>query len=689
MDLWLKFHVALDVEGIMVRDRRAIARSYRKGNFGPDLLLALPLEFFCLIDPASEGCTNLRRALWVLKLGRARRASQIHEQWRTSLLFKASMLDMCRAACYLFSTIHFMVSIFLLIGMVGIQNLGGWVAANDLVGRSEVTLWLFAVEWVIETVTTVGYGHSGAYSESNRTFAIFAGMTGAFMFSYILSMVIHLYREASEETIQKRMQMDTLVKYCEAKELPPELTLRLKRYMLQRQCLGFCSPMQGGHMRGARGDHVKKTTGPKVDFINELSTSLRSEVDVYVNRHVLESVELLDSVPKHVCGKLVELIHRTVYSPGEYVMVEAEPCKNRSLFIIADGSVSLQRGEDVVGTLTKNSTFGELEFLDLVSTNQLSVRAETYCDIRALRQDDFKKLASKAPDLRMRVVLRAKEMLEESGQLGLLPETSRGLLITLQKSLETMKDAKDGLIMRRRKSSVGGGTLAAQSSVLRRQGTAGVDSVVGSVPGGDRGQAPGGSDGALRDSQGESHTGSPLLPGAVPAWGPSLFQLRQMEETMQELQSVLASLERNAALLSQDRPLQREAETDSPENGGVDKYGGPLSMSFRNLIVPTYDIETARGGPGPRIVSKNAGAESVRAMNFNSPGGGGLGGSYALVASQLENHVDARLCDADLSYYKMIVESVHVLTDADLRILERAAFDELSNRFLKWRANPH
>ena len=85
-----------------------------------------------------------------------------------------------------------------------------------------------------------------------------------------------------------------------------------------------------------------------------------------------------------ICRKFVGFMA----TPGDYILERGEA--NKELVIMEHGEATGDDGAGITTEYEAGSFFGEMEFLGLQEVSGIAVKANTYCDLYALKLSDIK-----------------------------------------------------------------------------------------------------------------------------------------------------------------------------------------------------------------------------------------------------------------------------------------------------------
>ena len=162
------------------------------------------------------------RLLRMLKLLRIARAVRIFERYQEILLEFHGTVTMVKLLVILCFLSHWMACLY------------GSVydfAREDFAGQEMLhwELYVAALFWAVQTLTTVGYGNVVPQTVDERLIACMVMLLGGFMFSWIISAVASAMASDSAEMIEVEKLL-SVRNFINEKEMPRPLVLRIKSY---------------------------------------------------------------------------------------------------------------------------------------------------------------------------------------------------------------------------------------------------------------------------------------------------------------------------------------------------------------------------------------------------------------------------------------------------------------------------
>jgi voltage-gated potassium channel len=318
-----------------------------------DLLSALP---FGLI-----GASPFWLGLRCLKL---LRVAQTMHQWRQRVLKFSDLLKLAFFAFWLLLLSHWLAC--------------GWLAlAAERIPGDPVTRYLSAFHWVIETLTSVGFGEIVPATNGQRLYSIVIMLAGVGVYGYVIGSMAGILAKRDPAKNQYFSHLDQLSAFVQYRHIPPTLQKRIRDYYayIWKKRLGF-----------------DETT-----FLSGLPRGLSSEISLHLKLEILDRIPVFKEVGSDFIEEVALNLKPDVYTPGEFVFKEGRPA--RRLYLVIKGILEVIRKDGtVINVLQDGDFFGEIAlFTDQPRT--ASVRAVSYCDLYVLEKDVFLYLLEQFPDI--------------------------------------------------------------------------------------------------------------------------------------------------------------------------------------------------------------------------------------------------------------------------------------------------
>lgn len=183
-------------------------------------------------------------------------------------------------------------------------------------------MYIGAMYWAVQTVTTVGYGNIVPTTISERVIACFVMLLGGFVFSTIISKVASVLEPNSGENIEVRRKL-ALRRFIEEKKIPRSLIVRINTYYKNEKDDSF-------------GNN---------EVIAGLPDVIRTDVNYFVYGGVIIDAFAGTVMPNEM---FVEFMCRRMY-PKRYTRDMPLSMTNEfveNIFIVAEGRVAVAAREE-------------------------------------------------------------------------------------------------------------------------------------------------------------------------------------------------------------------------------------------------------------------------------------------------------------------------------------------------------
>lgn len=275
-----------------------------------------------------------------------RGAARIFERYQDLMLQYHSMVTMVKLLFILLFLSHWMACLY-----GSVYNF----EREDPSGLESLhwEMYVAALFWAVQTLTTVGYGNVVPQTVSERMIAIMVMLLGGFMFSWIISAVSSAMTSDSAEmqAVEKLRSVRSLIN---DKQLPKPLVLRIKSYYRNLN---------------------SKNRATSRDIILELPDRIRADVNFFAyGKCIVDSISG-DVLPAEI---IVEKVCRSMTTetftrdmplamPNEFVdriaiLMEGQVCVANSVhsLLIDDGHPSTRKAHELISKKPDDPTMGRL-----------------------------------------------------------------------------------------------------------------------------------------------------------------------------------------------------------------------------------------------------------------------------------------------------------------------------------------
>ena len=371
IDLIMGFFTALwvpteDDDVRYVTDLSEIRARYLRTWFAVDFLAALPFEYVrralrgesrcswdvTVMSPCRDETRSVSRAtrrflaflglFKLLKLARIYRAVRVFEAYAETLLKYHVFVTVSKMLLTLSLMSHFMAC-----GYGSVYNF----AREDHSGREGLhwELYIAALYWAVQTLTTVGYGNVVPQTVAERLIACGVMLLGGFIFSYIISKVSAVLDPESATNVTVREQL-SVRRFVDEKRLPRNLVLRINAF------------------------HRNKAENAKPgrkDVVAALPVNLRLDVNYYAYGAVIAAAVSGDVLPSEAFIERVCLVMRSeIFTRDVWLAETNEYCERVCLVTEGQLCVSAREEDQLVDDGEAETRRYHLELTDAAKLGQ-------------------------------------------------------------------------------------------------------------------------------------------------------------------------------------------------------------------------------------------------------------------------------------------------------------------------------
>jgi hypothetical protein len=269
----------------------------------------------------------------------------------------------------------------------------GWVALNSDANQSSVETYVTSLYWCVQTVTTVGYGDVVLSTIPQKIYAMVVMLFGVGVYGYIIGNVANILLKKDPARTQYLNNLGKLRAFVNFRSIPQDLQKRIRNYYeyIWRQKLGY----------------------NESDFIVGLPDGLKTEVELYLKRDILEKIPLFRGISDKFIREVSLHLRPVIYTPGDYIFKEGD--RGVEMYFIIRGKLKVLSGDEhrVLNVISDGNFFGELAlFKD--ETRMATVQAITYCDVYVLNKEVFEHVLNNYPDIYSHIRKVAEERSKNS-----------------------------------------------------------------------------------------------------------------------------------------------------------------------------------------------------------------------------------------------------------------------------------
>jgi hypothetical protein len=268
----------------------------------------------------------------------------------------------------------------------------GWISLNE--SRTYTSEeYVTSLYWCIQTITTVGYGDVSLPDIHHKIYAMIVMLFGVGVYGFIIGNVANILLKRDPARTQFLNNLEQLRSFVNFREIPPGLQKRIRSYYeyLWKQKIG----------------------ANESDFIEALPAGLRTEVELFLKRDILERIPLFKGIGDSFLREVSLHLRPVVYTPGDYIFKKGD--RGNEMYFIIKGVLKVLTDDEerVLNTISDGDFFGELA-LFRNEIRMATVKAETYCDVYILNKEVFEHVLNNYPEISSHIKEIAEERLKNS-----------------------------------------------------------------------------------------------------------------------------------------------------------------------------------------------------------------------------------------------------------------------------------
>lgn len=366
-DIAMNFFTRIKSGHIRLDRPEDIAKKYLRSWFAADLLAAVPTEVlliaaFGTLGPQS-GFNAAHLLLQTFTLAKLFKAVRIFNEFQESLGLLPALRRLLFFGYWLIVITHLIALGWIFIGASEAQ-------------RPPLDQYLRALYWTTTTISTIGYGDYYPNHDSNLQimYTIGVQLFGAAMFSYVIANVSSLVSNLDIARSAYRHRLDEINAFLRSQRIPADLQERVRDYY------SYLWTSQRGVSAGT--------------VLNDFPRNLSQEILLFLNRELLDRVELFRGADELFIREAVQLLTPAVFLPGEFIIRQGE--YGDCMYFLASGEVRILVNGNEVARLGPGSPFGETALVENLHRNA-SVVSVSYGTGYRLSKADFDGLRAKYP----------------------------------------------------------------------------------------------------------------------------------------------------------------------------------------------------------------------------------------------------------------------------------------------------
>jgi voltage-gated potassium channel len=367
-DVAINSNAAIKRRLVVLNNRPGIIRHYLRTWFWVDLAAAVPWEALL------GGGGFLVRLLPLVKLVKV---PVLVNSIRDTLKLNPSVIRLVSFALWLVQAVHYIALGWVFIGASEAQ-------------RPSLDQYIRALYWCITTVATIGYGDYYPSHEHNLQilYTISVEIFGVLMYAYIIGNVVGVVSNLDQARAAFMKRIEEIGAFMRTRKVPPALQEKVYDYYAYLW-------------------ETRNSSSPTA-VLDELPHSLSLEIRLFINRGILQKVDLFRQAGEVFIREVVQALQPIIFLPGDYIIRQGE--HGDCMYFLSTGAAEVQVNAARVAVLGAGSPFGETALIT-AEKRMASIRALTYCDVYLLTKDVFDALRRKYPefDAQVREIVAARQ----------------------------------------------------------------------------------------------------------------------------------------------------------------------------------------------------------------------------------------------------------------------------------------
>jgi voltage-gated potassium channel len=269
----------------------------------------------------------------------------------------------------------------------------GWIYLRDFpVDLNNLTKYVTSLYWVIETLTTVGYGETTPLTNSQHIYAMIIMLTGIGVYGFIIGNVANLLSKRNPARNQFFNNLDQLKVFVNYRNIPLSLQKKIGDYYtyIWKKKLGFDESV----------------------FLSGLPQGLQNEVSIHLKREILEKIPLFKGVSDDFLRDVSLHMRPIICVPGECVFNEGD-IGNEMYFVIR-GKLEVVMNNEPLTVLTDGDFFGEISLFTEQKRRTATVISQSYSDLYRLDRELFEEVLRRYPKIAELIKKIADERIEHN-----------------------------------------------------------------------------------------------------------------------------------------------------------------------------------------------------------------------------------------------------------------------------------
>ncbi|KAK3248549.1 hypothetical protein CYMTET_41986 [Cymbomonas tetramitiformis] len=277
-----------------------------------------------------------------------------------------------------------------------------WVAPHELMEASIRHQYAHALFWGFDNLSSNGSAEPS--HEFEVWFQLLVSFLGTLIFAQVVAELQNLlaFQRSNREVMQEKR--GAMLRTLNEHKVPSDIQMRVKGL------LDLLAQSQEDRMKIDKEMEVKET-------LDSFPDDLRDTLITYFNAGFISKMPFFNNLNDEVITRLWKVMRPQVNEPGSTIIQEGQ--KGNEMYFLLSGTVTVSRGQTIVGQLDRGSYFGELAIVFPETTRTATIQAKMYCALSKLNKLDFDRVMVDYPDYEGRIIAQAVTQFQKVYTLNL------------------------------------------------------------------------------------------------------------------------------------------------------------------------------------------------------------------------------------------------------------------------------
>jgi len=361
IDIFINLNTKIYSKGILISSRKNIATYYFHKLFFFDLFAAIPFYLIALIFP---GVIWLKW-LSLIRLFKLLRLNNVVSKWLNRQTLNPSIFRLGIFFFWILLVAHWIAC--------------SWIFIARIENIMAIPSYIDAIYWCITTLTTVGYGDIFPATDLQKILTMIAMIFGVILYGYVIGNIASLLSNIDVIKTRFLKRIKDVNSFLSYNSVPKRLRGKVQKYYqyIWDNRLGQFDQ----------------------DIISDLPESLKSEICLHLNRHLIEKVPFFKNTDKEFIKDIILHLEAKIFLPGDYIFKKGDVGK--CMYFVCRGSVDVLSDDEssVLANLKDGDYFGEIALIKQISRTK-TVVVKDYSNLYILDKKIFNDLLKKYPEFK-------------------------------------------------------------------------------------------------------------------------------------------------------------------------------------------------------------------------------------------------------------------------------------------------